>query len=121
MNNIVLVSGVGQSGSVLYVCVCVCLYIYIFFFRFFSSIHSILMCIYAIPLYYILYILCSFPLLQDTAYSSLCYVLGSCGSPILYTVCVSINPRLLIYPLLLSPMVTIHLFSMSVSLFLFCK
>ena len=30
MNNIVLVSGVGQSGSVLYVCVCVCVYIYSF-------------------------------------------------------------------------------------------
>ena len=79
------------------------------------------MCIYSIPLYYTLYILCSFPLLQDIGYSPLCYVLGSCGSPILYTVCVSINPRLLIYPPLLSSLVTIHLFSMSVSLVLFCK
>ena len=35
--------------------------------------------------------------------------------------CVSVNPKLLIYSSLFSPLVTVSLFSMSVGLFLFCR
>ena len=75
------------------------------------------------PTQYILFqILFHYRLLQDTEYSSLCYI----SQPLLFiyfiysTECVSVNPKLLIYPLgvnlLASPLV-----SMSMSLFLFCK
>ena len=66
----------------------------------------------------------SFPLLlQEIEYSSLCYTVGPCCLSILYIVgciCWSHTPNLsLLHPL--SPLVTISLFSMSVSLFLFRK
>ena len=56
--------------------------------------------------------------IQDTKYSSLCSIVGLCCF-------VSLNLKLLIYlsslPSPLFPLVTIRLFSMSVSLLLFCK
>ena len=57
-------------------------------------------------------------LLLDIEYSSLFYTVGLCWSSILYIIVVYINPRLLIY-LPTSLLVTISLFSMPVSLFLF--
>ena len=56
--NVVLVSGVQQSDSV------ICIYIYQFFFQ----------------------ILSHYRLLQDIEYSSLCYTVGSCWLSILYIV-----------------------------------
>ena len=53
-------------------------------------------------------------------YSFLCYMVGPCWLSILYIVVVYVNPKFLIYPPHLSPLVTISLFSMSVRLFLFC-
>ena len=70
-------------------------------------------------------ILFHYILLQDIEYSSVCYIVGPCCLPVLYTVvCIYVNPKLLIYlspQCRLSPLVTIGLFSMSVSLFLFRK
>ena len=63
--------------------------------------------IFCIPFHY--------GLLQDIEYSSLCYTVGPCCLSIFYiVVCVSANPKLLIYssPNPLSPLVTIRLFSM---------
>ena len=78
-------------------------------------------------------------LLQDIEYSYLCYALGPCCLPVLYiVVCIYsvysniyssrvwdmlIPNSYFISPLLspLSPLVTINLFSMSVSLLLCCK
>ena len=59
-----------------------------------------------------------YKLLLDIEYSSLFYTVGLCWLSILYIIVVYINPRLLIY-LLSSLLVTISLFSMPVSLFLF--
>ena len=59
-------------------------------------------------------------LLQNIEYSFLCYMVGPCWLSILYIVVVYVNPKFLIYPPHLSPLVTISLFSMSVRLFLFC-
>ena len=83
-----LVSDVQQSDSV-YVCVCS-----IFFFRFFSI-----------------------RLLQYMEYSSQCYTAGPCF--LFYiSLHIYVNPKLLVYPSLHLPLlVTINLFSMSVSLF----
>ena len=63
-------------------------------------------------------ILFPYKLLLDIEYSSLFYTVGLCWLSILYIIVVYINPRLLIY-LLSSLLVTISLFSMPVSLFLF--
>ena len=59
-------------------------------------------------------------LLQNIEYNSLCYTVGLCS---LLCVCVYvyISPKFLIYSPHTSPLVTISLFSMSVSLFPFCK
>ena len=79
--------------------ICVCVYIYILF-----------------------QILFHYSLLQDIEYSSLCYAVEpSCLSILYLVVCISVNSKLLIYPSPPSSLVTINLFSMSVSLFLFCK
>ena len=51
-------------------------------------------------------------------YSSLCYAVDCLFYIVL---CVYVNPKLLIYPSPLSPLVTVSLFSMSVGLFLSCK
>ena len=63
-------------------------------------------------------ILFHYRLIQDAKYSSLCSIVG----PRCF---ISLNLKLLIYlsslPAPLFPLVTIRLFSMSVSLFLFCK
>ena len=63
-------------------------------------------------------ILFHYRFIQDTKYSSLCSLVGLCCF-------VSLNLKLLIYlsslPCPLFPLVTIRLFSMSVSLLLFCK
>ena len=68
---------------------------------------------------YFFLILFHYRLLPDIKYSSLCYTVNPCCLRILYIV-VSVNTILLIYPSLsLSPLVTISLFSMSVTLFLF--
>ena len=62
-------------------------------------------------------------IIKNIEYSSLCYTVGPCWLFILYIECVYVNPNFLIYPSPhpLSPLVTVSLFSMSVSLFLFCK
>ena len=74
--NVVLVSGVEQSNSV-YVCVCVCV------------------CIHTYILFYIIF---HYGLLQETEYSSLCYIVRTCCSSILHIQFVSANPKLLFYP-----------------------
>ena len=59
---------------------------------------------------------------EKYVYSSACYRVGPCGSSTLYVaVGVPFNPKQLIYPLLLPPLVTRRVFPVSVSLFLFCK
>ena len=77
----------------MYMCVCVCV-CSIFFFRFFSI-----------------------RLLQYMEYSSLCYAAGPCF--LFYILLhIYVNPKLLVYPSLHLPLlVTINMFSMSVSLF----
>ena len=58
--------------------------------------------------------------LQDTESSSLCCILGPCCLSLLYIVVCTDTPKLLIYPsLALSPLVTVSLLPMSMSLFLF--
>ena len=67
-------------------------------------------------------ILFPFRLLQNTEQSSLCYTVGPCRLSILNIVvctCQSQSPNLSLPQL--SPLVTLSLFSMSVSLFLFCE
>ena len=59
-------------------------------------------------------------LLQDIEYCSLCCTVISCCSYILYIVCVSVNPILLMY-IPVSPLETISFFPMSANLFLFYK
>ena len=66
--------------------------------------------IYTYTLFQILF---HYRLLQDTEYSSLCYIVGPSY--------LSTYPKLLICPSLPSSSVAISLFSMSLSLFLFCK
>ena len=63
--------------------------------------------------HFLFQILLQYRFLQDTEFISLCYTVSPCCLLILYIV-VYINPKLLIYPSLLSPLVTISLFSMSV-------
>ena len=65
-------------------------------------------------------ILFPYRLQLDIEYSSLFYTVGPCWLSILYIIVVYINTRLLIY-LPPSLLVTINLFSMPVSLFLFYK
>ena len=56
---------------------------------------------------------------QNIEHHSLCYAVDCC---LFYIVlCVYVNPKLLIYPSPLFPLVTVSLFSMSVGLFLFCR
>ena len=72
--NVVLVSGVQQSNSILHTYVCVCMHIYILF-----------------------QILFHYRLLQDTEYSSVCYTVGPCCLSILYIVvfiCLPQTPNL---------------------------
>ena len=64
------------------------LYTHTLFFRFFSIISH---------------------LLQDTEYNSLCYTVSHCWLSILYVVVCNVNSNPLIYPSLLSPLVTITL------------
>ena len=81
-------------------------------------------CMYIIYIIYIFFFsLFSYRLLQSIEYSSLHYTVGLCWLSILYTVvciCYSQTPNLSLPPRLF-PFVTIRSFSMSVSLFLFCK
>ena len=72
MYNVVLVSGIKQSDSVLHMYVCV--YIYIFF----SYFH--------------------YDLLQDIEYSSLCFTVEPCGLFILYIILCIFSPKLPIHP-----------------------
>ena len=70
MYNVVLISAVQKSDSVLYVCVCVCVCVcvYVFFFP----------------------ILFYYGLSQEIVYSSLCYSVGPCCVSILYIrICIS--------------------------------
>ena len=68
------------------------------------------------------YIICSLysllKVIEFIEYSSLCYAVDCLFYIVL---CVYVNPKLLIYPSPLSPLVTVSLFSMSVGLFLSCK
>ena len=59
-------------------------------------------------------------LLKDIKYSSLCYTVGPFKNIFYIQYCIYVNSKLLIYPLL-APLVIINLFSMSVSLFPFCR
>ena len=98
MYNVVIVSSVQQNDLVLYMCVCI--YIYMFFFQ----------------------IIFHFRLLKGIDYSSLCSLVGPCCLSILYvysSVCESTPHFSFIAPP--SPLVTISLFSMPMSLFLFSK
>ena len=53
------------------------------------------MCVYAYGLYHILF---HYNLLQDTEYSSLCYVVGPCCLSVLYTVVgISLHPAFPFY------------------------
>ena len=65
------------------------------------------------------HILFHYRLLQDTEYSSLCYTVNPYCLPVLYIVVCTCS-KLLIY-LSPIPLIIVSLFSMSVSLFLFCK
>ena len=60
---------------------------------------------------------------QRTDQSSLCYTVDSNQLSVVSNTqqCVCVNPDLPIHPILLSPLVSISLFSTSVSLFLLCK
>ena len=70
-----------------------------------------------IYIYIIFQILFHYRLLQDTEYSCLCYTVGPCWLSILYiVVCISVNPKLLIYPSPASPK-SVH----CVSFTLFCS
>ena len=93
--NVILVSGVQQSDSVIYIYTYICLYI--FFFRFFSTLGyykklSIVPCA-----------------IQQVLVGYLFYIQQ----------CVYFNTNLLIYPSLPSPLVTVSLFCMSLSHFCF--
>ena len=93
INNVVLVTGVQQSNSVIHIRVSI-----------------------------LFQILFPFRLLQNTEQSSLRYIVGPCWLSILNIVvyiCQSQTPNLFLPPNF-TP-VTISLFSKSVSLFLFCK
>ena len=94
INNVVLVSGIQQSDSVIHIHVSI-------LFRIISP----------------------FRLLQSIEQSSLCYTVGPCWLSILnitLRTCQSQTPSLS-FPPTVPPLVTISLFSKSVSLFLFCK
>ena len=62
-------------------------------------------------------------ILNRDPYGSLFYIIASFLAILYIVVCIYYNPKLLIYPSTppLSPLVTVNLFSMSVSLFLICK
>ena len=80
----------------------------------------IYLCIYYI--YVLILILFHYRLLKDFEYSSLCYTVGPCCLSLLYiVVCICSFQTPNLSPSPLSPLVTLGLFSMSVSLFLFCK
>ena len=84
------VCGIQQNDSVLY-CVCVCIK------TFSDPFHNGL-------------------LLQDIEYCYLCYVIGPYCLSLLYIVVYIVNPKFLIYPFSpSSPLVTVILFSMSMS------
>ena len=90
INNVVIVSGVQQSDSVIPIHVSI-----------------------------LFQILLPFRLLQDIEQSSLCYTVGPCWLPILYTAGVHVNPQLPNYPFPPPfPSVTVSSCSKSVSLFL---
>ena len=90
MHNVVFISAVQQSESVIY--------IYILFHILFH---------YGSP--------------QDTEYSSLCCTVRTCCLSILYTKSAFANPRLPILPSPYPSLATTSPFSISVSLFLFCR
>ena len=82
--------------------------------QFFIYIH-----VYVYIYIYVFHILFHYRLLQGTEYSSLCYTISPCCTSILYIIvciCWSQVPNLSL--LYLSPLVTLSLFSISVSLFL---
>ena len=63
-------------------------------------------------------ILSPYRILQNSEYSSLCYIVGPCGSSVLcLVVYIYVNPKLLFYHSPSFPSVTISLFSVSVNLF----
>ena len=70
--------------------------------------------------YIIFSILLHYGLSQDTEYNSLCQPVGLSCISLLLILFVSANPKLPIHPPT-SPLATTSLFSMSVSLFLFCR
>ena len=92
-------------GMCMYInmCVYVNMCIYICYFLLYSK----------VSIYITSQVLFHYRLLQDTEYSSLCYIVGPS--------CLSIYPKLLICPSFPSSLVAISLFSISLSLFLFCK
>ena len=61
-----------------------------------------------------------YSLLQDIEYGFLCYTVGSCGLSILYIEVCFCKAKIPNLPPL-SLLVTLNLFSMSMSLFVFCK
>ena len=84
----------------LYLYLYICKHIYIFFFRFFSIIG-----------YYMIFFK-----LHDIEQSSLCCIVGPCCYLFYVQQCVSVNAQLLIYPFFpFPPLVTISLFSVSVT------
>ena len=88
--SVIFVAGIQQSDSIIYVNI----YMYV--------------CAYAL-----VHILFHYGLLQDSEYSFLCYTVGLCWLSVKYTIacmCQSQSPNLS-----LSPLVTISLFSRSVS------
>ena len=94
LTNVVLVSGVQQSDSYIYVC----MYTHILF-----------------------QVIFHYTLLQDIEYSSLCYTMGPYWLSSLYIVVCICYSETSILSLPPSPLVTVSLLSMSVCLFLFCK
>ena len=89
-------------------------------FQVYSQVIQFFICIKCI--YILFYILFHYKLLQDTKYSSLSYT-GQVLVGYLFYIqqYVHFNPKFLMYPSPSSPLVIISMFSMSVSLFLFCK
>ena len=85
------ISGIQQGDLVIHIYI----YIYNIFF-----LH-----IYIYKMYFFFFlILFHYRLLQDIEYSSLCHTVNPCCLSILYIVCVSVNPILLIYSSSPSPL-----------------
>ena len=92
-------------------------YLFIFVLNFYLTIVDLQYCVNSGIQLQILF---HYRLLQDTEYISQCYTVNPCCLFYIQWY-VSVNPKLLTCSVPRSPLVTISLFSMSVSLFLFCK